>query len=430
MTSEGRERRSPRGGDHALTALRHRNFRLIWFGQLLSMIGGQTQQVAIAWHLYELTNSPFHLGLVGAFSTVPFIVLSFVGGAIADKFDRKRIMLTTQALTMCVPLVLLAATLTGHVSPALIYALSFMSGMTRAFDAPARQALIPNLVPQEDLAKALTLNTMLRQLATIVGPNVGGIILGFFGFAVSYAVNAVTFMAIIGALLIMDPLPPIPKNTRKPLELAMGGFRFVRGEPVVMSILCMDFLINILGSVRALFPVFAEEVLNLGPQALGLMYSAPAIGAVTGGVILGAVGTRWRHPAIILVTAAGFGLFTAGFGLAGSYPVALLMLFGTGFMDVVGEILRTTIVQIRTPDELRGRVTSFTVIFTNGGPQLGNFQAGTLASLLGPVEAVAIGGAGVLLTVAGFGFNRHMRTMPPEPRPVLASQPQTAGSGG
>jgi MFS family permease len=380
------------------------------------------QQVAIAWHLYNLTGSAFQVGLVSFFGVAPFLVLSFVGGAIADQFDRKRILIFSQVLTMLSACVLAAATFTGHISAPLIFGISFASGMTRAFDAPARQALIPNLVPLDELANALTLNTMLRQLATIVGPGLGGIVLGFLGVGATYAINAASFLAIIGALLMMGPVAPVRQVRRQSLELALGGLRFVRGENVILSIFLLDFLVNLLGSTRGLLPVFAAVVLDINEEKLGLLYSASAVGAVAGALVLGTSGGRWSHPVAILIASAAFGLFTVGFGLSTVFVLSLLMLFGTGVADVIGEVMRSTIVQLRTPNELRGRVTSLTVIFTNGGPQLGQLQAGAIASALGPAEAALIGGIGVLASVAAFSLNPAMR----RPAPPVTAEAMTA----
>ena len=218
---EGDDRPAAKG--HALRTLRHRNFRLIWLGQLVTGVGGQMQSVALAWHLFVLTNSTLRVGLFGFFSVIPFMVLSFVGGATADKFDRRRVMLVTQSILMCLSLVLVFTTLTHQVSPSLIYGIAVASGMARAFDGPARQAMIPNLVPREELGAALTLNTMLRQMATIVGPGLGGLVLGLAGLAPTYFINSLSFVAIIGALLIMEPVKAPARQTRNSWQLALGG---------------------------------------------------------------------------------------------------------------------------------------------------------------------------------------------------------------
>ena len=399
----------------ALRTLRHRNFRLLWFGQLVSTIGTQMQQVAIAWHLFILTDSTFQVGLVAFFGIAPFLVLSFVGGTLADRFERRRILVVTQTMTMLISFVLVGTTVAGVVSPLVIYAVAFATGLTRSFDGPARQALIPNLVPREELANALTLNTMLRQLATIVGPGLGGVVLALAGVAVTYALNSVSFLAIIGALLLMDQMPVPPRPRSNTWQQVLGGLRFVRGEPVVLSILTLDWLVNLLGSMRVLMPVFARDILEVGPEGLGLLYAAPAAGAVAGALFLSAVGMRWRHPGVILVMSAVFGLFIIGFGLSTYFPLSLLMLFGTGVADVIGEVMRSTLVQLRTPDELRGRVTALTIIFTNGGPQLGQLQGGAIASAIGPMEAALFGGCGVLFSASAFVLNKNMRRAPPEP---------------
>jgi MFS family permease len=414
-----------RSNGHALTVLRHRDFRLLWFGQLISTTGQQMQTVTLAWHLFNLTDSTFQVGLIAFFGILPFLVLSFIGGAVADQVDRKRVILLTQTATMATTFVLVGATVAGAVTPALIYGVAFVTGATRAFDAPARQALIPNLVPRDELASALTLNTMLRQMATIFGPGFGGLIIGLAGVSTAYAINGLTFLAVIGALLAMGPVTPTfarPQGGR--MEQVMGGLRFARGEPVVLSLLSLDFLVTVVGSTRALMPAFARDVLEVGPEGLGLLYAAPAAGAVVGALILGAFGASWRNTWIVLVVSAAFGACVLGFGLAITFPLALLFLFGSGLADVVGEVMRATIVQLRTPDEVRGRVTALSVMFTTGGPQLGQLQSGAIASFAGPAGAAVIGGSAVLAIVLAFTANRHLRvatTHEPAPLTTLSS---------
>jgi MFS family permease len=395
---------------HALTVLRHRDFRLLWFGQLISTTGQQMQTVALAWHLFTLTDSTFQVGLIAFFGIIPFLILSFVGGAVADQIDRKRVILVTQTATMATTFFLVGVTFGGLISPGVIYGVAFVIGATRAFDAPARQALIPNLVPREELASALTLNTMLRQMATIFGPGLGGLIIGFAGVATAYAVNGITFIAVIGALLAMGPVHVTALRSQAGrLGQVLGGLRFARGEPVVLSLLCLDFLVTVLGSTRALMPEFAKEVLEVGPEGLGLLYAAPAAGAVVGALILGAVGASWRNTWIVLLVSACFGLCVLGFGLTVIFPVALIFLFGSGLADVVGEVMRATIVQLRTPDDVRGRVTALSVMFSTGGPQLGQLQSGAVASLAGAAGAAVVGGSAVVAVAFAFTANRHLR---------------------
>ncbi len=398
----------------AFKALRHRNFRLIWFGQLVSTIGDQMQTVAIAWQIFVLTNSSLRVGLVGLFGLVPFLLLSFAGGAVADRVDRKRILVATQSMMMLQSLLLVFATIADAATPGLIYGVAVLAGATRAFDQPARQALVPNLVPPDDLANALALNTMFRQMATIVGPGLGGLVVGIFGLAPTYALNAVSFLAIIGALIVTDPLPALSRQVGSGWSVVMGGLRFVRGEPVVLSLLCLDFLATALGSVRALFPVFARDILEIGPQGLGLLYSAPAVGAVAGSLIVSVYGSGWRRPTIILAATSAYALCTLGFGFSRLLPLSLLCLIGVGFSDVIGEVMRATIVQLRTPNALRGRVGAVQVMFALGGPQLGQMQSGVMGSVIGPVAAAAVAGSAVLLAVGAFALNPLMRRMPTE----------------
>ena len=406
---------------HALTVLRHRDFRLLWFGQLISTTGQQMQTVTLAWHLFNLTDSTFQVGLIAFFGILPFLVLSFIGGAVADQIERKKVILVTQTMTMATTFALVAATLSDIVSPGFIYGVAFITGATRAFDAPARQALIPNLVPRDELGSALTLNTMLRQMATIFGPGVGGLIIGFAGVSAAYAINGITFVAVIGALLAMGPVPSTFTRTQGGrLDQVLGGLRYARGEPIVLSLLCLDFLVTGLGSTRALMPAFARDVLAVGPEGLGLLYAAPAAGAVVGALLLGAFGTNWRNTWIVLVVSACFGFCVLGFGLSVFFPLALLFLFGSGLADVVGEVMRATIVQLRTPDDVRGRVTALSVMFSTGGPQLGQLQSGAVAGLAGPAGAAIVGGSAVIAVALAFTANRHLRVSTPH-QPVPAA---------
>jgi MFS family permease len=397
---------------HALTVLRHRDFRLLWFGQLISTTGQMMQTITLAIHMFDLTDSTLQVGLLAFTGLVPFIVFSFVGGAVADRINRKRVILVTQSASLTATLTLVAATFGGLVSPAWLYAIAFVIGCTRAFDAPSRQALIPNLVPREELGAALTLNTMLRQLATTIGPGIGGVLIGFAGFGAAYAVNATTFFAVIGALLLMGPVRQVAGRMGGRLHLALGGLRFVLKERIVLSLLALDFAVVVLGSTEALMPAFGEDILDIGPEGVGFLYSAPAVGAIVGALLLGAIGANWRSIAIILVSAACFGLFILGFGLTTFFPLALFLLFCSGFVDVIGEVMRATIIQLRTPDEVRGRVTSLSVIFTAGGPQLGQLHSGIVASFIGPAGAAVIGGIAVICVVAAFSLNPSMRRPP------------------
>ena len=396
--------------------LRHRDFRLLWLGQLVSSSGQMMQTIALAWHVFELTDSTFQVGLLAFSNFLPYLVLSFVGGAIADQMNRQRVLLVTQAAGMTVALSLVAVTLAGVVTAPMLFVFAVLVGMTRAFDGPARQALIPNLVPRQELTSALTLNTMLRQLATTVGPGIGGLLIGVAGVATAYAVNAVSFVAVFAALLAMRPVVQMPGTGGSRLRMMLGGVRFAMTERIILLLLAFDFLVVILGSTEALMPAFARDILEVGAEGLGLLYAAPAIGAIVGALILGALGTGWRHVGIVLLVGVSFGLCIIGFGLTTSFALALAFLFVSGLVDVIGEVMRATIIQLRTPDEVRGRVTAMSAIFTGGGPQLGQLYSGTIASFMGPAGAAVVGGIAVLMVTSAFALHPVMRR-PVDPEP-------------
>ncbi len=367
------------------------------------------QTVAIAWHLYLLTNSALSLGLLGLFRAVPFMALSLAGGALADAIDRKRLLLLTQSTQMVLTGVLVVAVATGHSSAWLLYAMTFLTGTMVAFDGPARQALIPNLVPRNELAGALTINTVLRQTATIVGPGIGGLIIARFGLAAAYLGNAVSFSAVVIALLMMSNLRTSRSGAANNWERVMGGVNFARREPLVWLPLWLDFATRIPVTVRGLLPIFARDVFAQGAEGLGLMNAAISAGAVVGGLVIG--GSRpTRYPVAIMVAAYLVeGLFAAGFGFASIFSIALVMLFGSGVCDVIAEVLRSTVMQLKTPDNVRGRVSALASMFGGGGPQLAQIESGLAAQALGPVGAAVWGGVAAIAITVGFALHPKLR---------------------
>ncbi len=394
---------------HALATLRHRDFRLLWFGQLISTIGDQMQSVAIAWQIFVLTDSSLHVGLVGLSRVVPFLLLSFIGGAVADIVSRKKLILVTQSILMASTIALVFATAAGTVTPGFIYAISVISGAASAFDGPARQSILPNLVPRNELANAMTLHTILRQTATIIGPGIGGVVIGLFGLAATYAINVGSFLAVILALILMSVVPAPKRGSVKGWDTVLGGLRYVRGAPLVLTPLLLDFVVTCLRSYRSVLPVFARDILAVGPQGLGLLHSAGSVGALGAAVAMGAIGDIKHKIPVMILGYASQGVFLAGFGLSSNFALSLLMLASYGVGNVVSEVMRNTIVQLKTPDNLRGRVSALSSMFTSGGPQLGQVQMGAVASLLGPIGATIVGGIGVILACAGFATTPAMR---------------------
>ncbi|MGH2468813.1 MAG: MFS transporter [Chloroflexota bacterium] len=372
--------------------MRHRDFRLLWIGQLISGVGDQMQLVGISWHLYLLTNSALELGLLGLTRAVPFMTLSLFGGALADTMDRKRLLIITQSSQMVVTSGLVTAAALGKATPLVLYAVTFLSGALQAFDGPARQAMIPNLVPRRELAGALTVLTVLRQASAIIGPGIGGLVIARAGLAANYFGNALSFLAVVIALLLLGPVPAAAAAAGSNWERVLGGLAFARREPLVLLPLLLDFATRIPVTMRGLLPLFAQDVFAQGAQGLGLLNAAISAGAVVGGLVMG-VSKSVKYPvAVMLLAYVIEGGFCSGFGLARTFELGLAMLFGMGVCDVVAEVLRNTVVQLKTPDRVRGRVTALASMFGAGGPQLAQLESGIVAEAIGPTTTALLGG--------------------------------------
>ena len=388
----------------AFAALRHRDFRLLWLGQIVSVTGSQMQFVAINWHVYLLTKSAFALGLVGLFRGVPIIVCSLAGGVVADAFDRKRAMIVTQTVMLLTAALLTAATLSGLESVWPIYLLSALSAAAQAFDTPARQALMPMLVPEEDFPNAVSLGIIVFNIAIIVGPAIAGFILAETGPAIIYGINALSFLAVIGAVLAMRTggKPDLQHGRREALSFGAlkEGLRFVWQTPIIVQTMTLDFAATFFASATLLLPIFAQERLHVGARGYGFLAAAPAIGSVLTALVMARIGSFRRQGRLVVASVAVFGVATAGFGVSTVYWVSLLMLAITGAADTVSTVLRQTIRQLVTPNHLRGRMTSINMMFFMGGPQLGELEAGSLAALIGAPLSVVVGGLGSLICAA------------------------------
>lgn len=390
-------------------ALQHRDFRLLWLGQLISQAGSSMQALAINWHVAVLTDyHPLALGLVGLSRVAPIIVFSLIGGATADARDRRKLMLITQATMGLLAVALGTLTNAGLDSVLAIYALNALVASARAFDSPARQSLVPSLVPRQHLTNAMSLNQIMGQTATIVGPVAAGFLIGAGSaenvsdtrsIAAVYWLNALSFLAVIAALLLMHPVLPTARR-KVDAGSVREGFRFVRGQPIIWSTMLLDFFATFFSSANQLLPIFAVKILNAGARGLGLLSAAPAIGALLAGAVMSVL-TRIRRPgALILYAVAIYGAATVVFGLSTAFWLSWLALALTGIADAVSTILRATIRQLVTPDHLRGRMTGINMIFFMGGPQLGELEAGVVGALIGAPLSVATGGLGCLIAAA------------------------------
>ena len=407
-------------------ALQHRDYRRLATAYLVSGIGSQMQGVAINWHVYLLTRSPLALGLVGLARVLPIVAFSLVGGVLADRLDRRKLMLVTQSFMAVIAGVLAAATFWRREAIWLLYAMTACSAGAGAFDAPARQALIPRLVPERDLPGALSINFSVFQAGLIAGPALAGwIIAGHAampggaapahvgevstgGLAWIYLVNALSFLAVIFALATMRISGRPPARTGEPshpIADLREGLRFVFRTPLIVWTMAVDFLATFFSGSMSLLPIFADQVLKVGATGYGLLVSAPAVGALAGSLWLSVRPLPERQGRTFLWAVGIYGLATAVFGFSRAFPLTLVALAATGAADAISTVIRSTLRQLVTPDALRGRMTSVNMIFFQGGPQLGELEAGVVASLfasaaVGVTVAVVSGGLATIV-VAG-----------------------------
>lgn len=386
--------------------LKQRDFGLFWLSLLFSAVGSQISTVAIAWQVYEITDSPFQLGLTGLFRALPVMLLSLPGGVLADRMDRRKLLIVTQTLAALLSLALALLTSSGQIRVWHIYAVTFLSGAVGIFDAPARTAMIPALVSAEQLASAYALNITWRQIATLGGPFIGGVVISALGLSPAYFIDALSFLAVIICLAFMrrEVKPAIDKK-ESALESVRAGFNFIRENSVILALMGMDTCVQFFGAYRSMMPAFAKDILGAGPVELGALLGVPALGALTGsGVVLAAGNPRRKGKLIIVVTL----LYTAGlicFALSRSLSLSLVIVFFLGLVDAIGETLRDTLVQLTTPDRMRGRVKSFDQVFMSAGTYVGHAQMGTAATFIGVPGALILGGcigSAAVLLVAKF----------------------------
>jgi MFS family permease len=389
----------------SFVALQHRNFRLIWIGLFLSFTGSTMQNAALLWQVSLLVPSDqkgLALGLVGLVKVVPIIVFSMIGGVVADAWNRRRLMLFTQSGSAIVALSFAFVTLRGPSSVWPLYVLAALSSAVGAFDLPARHALVPMLVPREHLPNAIGLNTTMFQTASVAGPALGGLMIATTGLGWTYVVNAISFGFVILALLAMRHVrdrEPSEGGSRDDVSLhaALEGLRFVFRAPLIRSTMLLDFFATFFSSATALLPIFAQDILHVGARGYGVLYAAPAAGAlVTSALMVLLVERIERRGPTLLWAVGGYGLATVVFGISRSFWITFACLALIGASDTVSMVIRNIIRQLETPDRLRGRMVGVNMVFFIGGPQLGEFEAGLVANWLGATFSVVSGGVGCL----------------------------------
>jgi MFS family permease len=398
-----------RGWPTSLVALQSRNFRLLWIGLLLSFSGSTMQNAALLWHVSLLAapgSKALALGMVGLTRVVPIVIFSIISGVVADALDRRRVMLVTQSAAAFVAVALAVISFREVQALWLIYVLAAMGGAVSTFDIPARQALIPALVPREHLPNAITLNTIMFQLASVVGPAMAGIVIAFGGVQMAYLLNAVSFAFVLGALLMMRGLQGRPEASGGGLQdvsvgAAMEGLRFVMRAPLIRSTMFLDFFATFFASATALLPIFAQDILRVGARGYGWLYAAPALGSLLMSIVMVPMVERIRRRGQSIVWAVvGHGVVTVIFGLSHMFWLTFACLALIGATDTVSTVLRNIIRQLETPDRLRGRMMGVNLVFFQGGPQLGELEAGAVANWFGAPVSVISGGIGCLMATA------------------------------
>ena len=377
----------------------HRGYVLLWFTRLAGVAASQMLMVAVAWQMYDLTGSAWDLGLVGLLQFAPALVLALPAGHLIDRHHRARIVALCLATQVAVALLLWAGSGGGFASRELLLAVSVVLGAVRAFQMPAQQALTPLLVPAPLLARALAFSLAGLQGAIIAGPALGGLIYAA-GAGATYAACAALFTVATGLCMAIRYEHAPPAHEPATWQTLLAGVQFILGHKVVLGATSLDLFAVLLGGATALLPIFAKDILHVGPTGLGLLRASPAVGALLISIAL----TRWpvrrRSGPLLLGAVAVFGLAMLVFGLSTTFVLSIAALAVSGAADMVSVVIRQTLVQLETPDAMRGRVSAANSVFIGASNQLGEFESGATAALLGPVGSVVLGGLGTLL-VAG-----------------------------
>lgn len=386
-------------GLHIPPSLRHRRFFYLWIGQLISIAGTQMQLWALFWHVNQLNKNPIALGGIGLARILPVIIFSLIGGAVADSRNRRNVLFITQSIAALLALTLGLLTQFGHITIWHIYVITAFQAVAIAFDGPSRQSLIPNLVPAKDLPNAFSMTFTAFQAGSVIGPALTGVVIALAGQSAVYYFNAFSFISVLIALAMIGDVPQkiSEKMSRISVESIREGIRFILSKPVILSTMLLDFVATFFASANTLLPIIATGVLHVGVVEYGYLSAAQAVGAVLAALIISQVKELRRQGQLFLGAVILFGIATVVFGLTRSLLIAWLALATTGAADGVSTIIRNTIRQLQTPDHIRGRMTSVNQIFFQGGPQLGEMEAGSVAQFFGAPFAVITGGIGCIV---------------------------------
>ncbi|PDT17170.1 MFS transporter [Rhizobium sp. J15] len=388
---------SPTGDRFA--AFRHSSYTRFFFARFLLSFSQQIVSVAVGWQMYDQTGKAIYLGLIGLVQFLPSLLLILVTGSVADRHNRRAIAALCSLVSALCTLALLVMTATDTFAPWPVFAVLLIFGIERAFMSPAVQSLAPNLVPEHALSNAIAWNSSSWQLAAITGPVLGGLL---YGISATTAYTVAVVFSILGAALLYMIPKPEQKTTGEAKSWAMilGGFSFIRAEKVVFGAISLDLFAVLLGGATALMPIFARDILTLGPWGLGLLRAAPGLGAIVMAVFLAAYPLKHRAGLYMFIGVALFGVGTIIFGVSTNTEVSIAALALMGAADMISVYVRESLIALWTPDHLRGRVNAVNMVFVGASNELGEFRAGTMASIFGAVPAVVIGGIGTLVVAA------------------------------
>jgi len=401
--------------------MRHPSFVLFWCARTLSNAAFMMQGVAIGWQIYDLTNNPLDLGLVGLVQFFPVVALSVVIGQVADRFDRRAIAASCQVAKAFAALALALGTANGWLSRETMLVILFLSGTARAFEMPTMHALVPALVPMLLLPRAIAASASAQQTAVICGPSLGGLLYGL-GPTTVYATCAVIF--IVASVLISRVQIARRTEERQPfrMETLFAGFSYIRGRPILLGAISLDLFAVLLGGVTALLPIYARDILQAGPWALGLLRSAPAVGALAASIVLARHAISGSAGRIMFAAVGTFGAASILFALSTSIAMSILALAIYGASDAISVVIRQSLVQMRTPDAMLGRVMAVNSMFTGSSGSLGEFRAGAVAAWLGAMPSALIGGFGaimvMLIWLCAFPQLRRVDRLTPEAGPI------------
>lgn len=413
---------------HIPPALKNRKFLFLWLGLMISIAGSQMQVAAIHWHIRELTGTPdpMALGFIGLARILPVIVFSLFGGAFADTYNRRIILFITQSAMALTAIGLALLTFSGLAEIWHIYALTAIQAAAVAFDSPARQAIVPNIVEAKDLPNAFSLNSIAFNVGAVIGPVLSGVVIATLGQGYTYFFNAVSFLAVIFALLAIGKIPQdFTGASGVSLSAIKDGFRFIFSRKIILSTMVMDFFATFFAAANTMLPIIARDMLKVGEVGYGLLGAAGSAGSVLAAFVVSQLPNIRKQGPIFLAAVIVFGLATVAFGLSQTFWLAFITLALMGAADSVSTIIRNTIRQLNTPDHIRGRMTSINQIFFQGGPQLGEVRAGLVASVMGVPFAIISGGIwtiiAAVLIMAKWPVLRQYDSHENKPQPAPAT---------